>query len=64
MATKESVRQMKWAKANMDTVRGQYKKDFVAEFKTACCALGISQSSVIRQAMEKVIAEAKARSLN
>ena len=48
-----------WAKENMGTVMGKYKKDFVAEFKDACKTLGISQSDVIRQAMIETIEKSK-----
>ena len=44
-----------WKKDNMSHVGAQYKKDFVDEFKIACKGLGISQSEVIRKAMEETI---------
>lgn len=44
-----------WAKENMGLVSGRYKKEFVNEFKTACKSLGITQSEVIRKAMEETI---------
>jgi len=53
-----------WAKENMATVIGRYKKDFVAEFKEACKALGIKQSDVIRQAMIDTIEKAKEKDEN
>ena len=51
--------QNSWIKENNATVKASFKKEFVLEFKKACSKLGKSQSSVIREAMEKVIKEAK-----
>lgn len=48
-----------WAKQNMATVIGKYKKEFVAEFKESCKTLGIKQSEVIRNAMIETINRAK-----
>ena len=48
-----------WKKENMSRVGAQYKKEFVAEFKEACATLGISQSEVIRKAMQETIEKAK-----
>ena len=48
-----------WAKVNMATVMGKYKKEFVAEFKDACKILGIKQSEVLRKAMVDTINKAK-----
>ena len=48
-----------WAKENVGTVMGKYKKEFVTEFKDACKTLGIKQSDVIRQAMIDTINKAK-----
>lgn len=48
-----------WSKKNMLFVRGQYKKEFVLEFKAACKKLGVSQSEVIRAAMEETIRKAE-----
>ena len=50
----------KWKKENMATVVGTYKKEFVKEFKEACKELGITQSEVIKKAMEETIAKNKA----
>lgn len=44
-----------WKKANMKSVQSSYKKEFVDEFKKACNTLGITQSDVIRQAMQDMI---------
>ncbi|WP_458457524.1 hypothetical protein [Pseudobutyrivibrio sp.] len=49
----------KWKKDNMKTVIGTYKKEFVEEFKEACATLGITQSEVIRNAMQDVIKKAQ-----
>ena len=50
--------QNQWIKENMVHVGGTYPKELVAEFKEACKKLGISQSSVFRNAMEEVIEKA------
>jgi len=44
-----------WKKQNMKQVGGSYKNEFVEEFKAACKKLGVSQSEVIRAAMEETI---------
>lgn len=49
-----------WKKKNMASVAARYKKEFVQEFKRACKELGISQSEVIKKAMEETIAKNKA----
>ena len=51
--------QNSWIKENNATVKASFKKEFVLEFKKACNKLGKSQSSVIREAMEKTIEESK-----
>lgn len=51
-----------WDKQNMKFVRGKYKKEFVDEFKAACDRLGITQSEVIRSAMQQTIEKAKEKS--
>lgn len=38
--------QERYDKANMAMVDAKYKKEFIAEFKTACKGLGIAQSEV------------------
>jgi len=48
-----------WTRKNMATVIAKYKKEFVTEFKDACKTLGITQSEVIRKAMEETIEKAK-----
>lgn len=50
--------QAKWDKENMLFVTAKYKKDFVLKFKSACKKLGVSQSEVIRHAMEETIKKA------
>ena len=50
--------QNQWIKENMKTVRGTYRNEFVDEFREACKKLGVSQSEVIRKAMEQTIKEA------
>jgi len=47
-----------WSKANMKTVNCKYKAEFVNKFKDACNELEISQSEVIRKAMEDTIKKA------
>ena len=53
--------QNSWIKENNATVKASFKKEFVQEFKEACKALNKSQSSVIRDAMEKIIKEAEGK---
>lgn len=53
--------QNQWIKDNMSTVRGSYRNEFVIEFKDACKKLGISQSEVIRKAMEQTIRKAEGK---
>ncbi len=48
-----------WKKKNMKQVKATYKTEFVEEFKEACSKLGISQSNVIREAMQRTIDKAK-----
>ena len=50
-----------WKKENMLSVQAKFKKDYVLEFRTACAALNIKQSDVIRQAMDDVIEQAKSK---
>ncbi|MSS57415.1 hypothetical protein FYJ51_00620 [Erysipelotrichaceae bacterium Oil+RF-744-GAM-WT-6] len=49
------------ASGNFDQVSPRYKKDFVEEFKASCKKLGVSQSEVIRAAMEETIRKAEDR---
>lgn len=48
-----------WAKKNMGHINVQYKKEFTEKFKAACKKLGVSQSEVIRAAMEETIRKAE-----
>lgn len=57
----EKFNQSDWDKKNLSTVIAKYRKDFVLEFKDACKALGISQSDVIREAMQQIIDKAKVK---
>lgn len=52
-------KKMQWDKDNLTQVHVAYRKEFVAEFKEACKKLNISQSEVIRKAMEEVINKSK-----
>lgn len=52
---KKETPQSKFDKKNMAIVKGKYKKEFVIKFKNACETLQISQSSVIRKAMNDTI---------
>ena len=45
----------KWRAENMRRVLATYKNDFVLSFRKACKELEISQSDVIRKAMEDTI---------
>ncbi len=51
--------QNKWNKENIKRISVGYKTSFVEEFKSACEILGITQSQVIRAAMEETIEKAK-----
>ena len=51
--------QNQWIKANMKTVRGTYRNEFVDQFKAACKKLGVSQSEIFRKAMEEIIKKAE-----
>ena len=51
--------QERYDKANMAMVGAKYKKEFIKEFKEACKSLGITQSEVIRKAMQATIDKAK-----
>ena len=53
--------QNRWIKENYTAVKVSFKKEFVLEFKKACRKLGKSQSSVIKEAMEKAIKEAEGK---
>ena len=48
-----------WKKENMKSIKVTYKTDFVEKFKTACSVLGVTQSEVIRAAMEEAIRKAE-----
>ena len=47
-----------WKKDNMKSIKVSYKTDFVELFKSACSKLGVTQSQVIREAMEETIKKA------
>lgn len=51
--------QERYDKANMAMVGAKYKKEFIKEFKEACKSLGLTQSEVIRKAMQETIDKAK-----
>lgn len=48
-----------WKKQNMKSIKVTYRNEFVDQFKTACSKLGISQSAVIKKAMEETIKKAE-----
>ena len=48
-----------WDKKNMKLAGARYKAEFVDEFKEACAILGIKQSDVFREAMQKIIDQSK-----
>lgn len=50
-----------WKKENMKQVGGSYKNEFVEQFKAACKKLGVSQSEVIKSAMEETIEKTNAK---
>ena len=49
----------KWRAENMMRVSATYKNEFVLAFREACQKLGVSQSEVIRNAMQDAIDQAK-----
>ncbi len=51
----------KWRAENMMRVSATYKNDFVLKFREACKELGVSQSEVIRKAMQETIEKWKGR---
>lgn len=51
--------QKKYQKENMSQIKASYKKEFVEEFKESCKKLEITQSQVIREAMQKTIKKAQ-----
>ena len=51
----------KWRAENMMRVSATYKNDFVLNFREACKELGVSQSEVIRKAMQETIEKWKGR---
>lgn len=53
--------QNEWIKQNMKQVGAAYKIDFVDQFKAACKKLGVSQSEIIRKAMEEAIKKAEGK---
>ena len=53
--------QNQWIKENMSEVRARYRNNFVDEFKKACKKLGVSQSEVIKAAMEETIRKAEGK---
>lgn len=59
MTFNENEYKRDWKKKNMKVVKASFKNDFVDQFKEACKILNISQSDVIRSAMEKTIEMSK-----
>lgn len=55
----ENEYKREWKKENMGIVKASFKKDFVDQFKEACKRLNITQSEVIRKAMEETIEKAR-----
>lgn len=51
--------QKKYAKNNIKKLSCSFQKAFVDEFKQACKTLGLTQSEVIRKAMQETIDKAK-----
>ena len=48
-----------WSSKNLTTVSARYKPEFVNQFKQACKILGISQSEILRTAMQEAIDKAE-----
>ena len=53
--------QNQWIKENTKPISGRYKAELVDEFKAACKKIGVSQSEVIRSAMEETIRKAEGK---
>lgn len=53
--------QKKYAKSNIKKLSCSFNKDFVDEFKEACQTLGVTQSQIVREAMQNTIERAKKR---
>lgn len=51
--------QNKYQKEKMKHVKASYKTEFVEEFKESCKKLNVTQSQVIREAMENIIKKAQ-----
>ena len=54
--------QKKYAKSNIKKLSCSFNKDFVDEFKEACQTLGVTQSQIVREAMQNTIERAKKES--
>lgn len=54
--------QKKYAKSNIKKLSCSFNKDFVDEFKEACQTLGVTQSQIVREAMQNTIERAKKKS--
>ncbi len=54
--------QKKYAKSNIKKLSCSFNKDFVDEFKKACQTLGVTQSQIVREAMQNTIERAKKES--
>lgn len=47
-----------WKKEHMKSIKVSYRSDFVDNFKLACSKLGMSQSQVLKKAMQETIEKA------
>lgn len=54
--------QKKYAKSNIKKLSCSFNKDFVDEFKEAYQTLGVTQSQIVREAMQNTIERAKKES--
>lgn len=59
MASDKYVAQKKYKAAKMKNIAVTLPRQFVDDFKEACKKLNVSQSSVIRAAMQKILDEAE-----
>lgn len=48
-----------WLQQNYSCVSAKYPTEYVAKFREACKKIGISQSSVFKEAMQSVIDKAE-----
>ena len=61
MASDQIKRQNEWISSHLAAISVRYKPELVTAFRDACKKLGVSQSEVIRDAMETTIRKAEGK---